>query len=338
MNRGQDRQFDVVGIGNAIVDVLCMVQNRFLASHDIIKGIMQLVDLQRSAHLYGLMDEKSEVSGGSVANTIAIIAMLGGRPAFIGKVKDDHFGSVFSQDLKSWGVTYETPFAPEQAPYETGRSMIFVTRDGERSMNTYLGASEFVDYRDIDAGMIASAKWLHLEGYRLDGPQSLAIFQHAISIAQQHDVRISLALSDPVCVERHRDGFMQILKGSQIDLLLCNRAELMSLLEVSRISLQRALRNAQGLARIIACTDGSREAHISGPDGHFRVAPERIRVRDSTGAGDAFAAGFLFGLCNDLSPSDAAAIGHEIAAKVISIIGARPSGELEMPMRMKERL
>ncbi|HSG55962.1 MAG TPA: adenosine kinase, partial [Paracoccaceae bacterium] len=222
------KTYQIVGIGNAMVDVLARANDAFLAEAGIEKGIMQLIDMDRAVDLYSRIGPAKEISGGSAANTIAGVAHLGGRTAYVGKVKDDQLGAIFAHDLRAQGAVYETAFAPKDAPQETGRCIVVVTPDGERSMNTYLGVTEFLEPSDIDPAMMAEAEWIYLEGYRFDGPESHAAFAKAIEACKGAGGRVSLTLSDPFCVSRHRDAFRSMIQ-SDVDLLFCNRAEIMSM-------------------------------------------------------------------------------------------------------------
>ena len=332
---GDGNGHDVVGIGNAIVDVLCHVDDAFLTRHGIDKGIMQLIGTGRAEQLYRLMNGPSEVCGGSVANTIAMIAMLGGRAVFIGKVKSDHLGHAFGTDLRALGAGFSTVMAPQTASFGTGRSMIFVTPDGERSMNTYLGAAEYVTCDDIDETVIANARWLHLEGYRLDAPNGLEVFAHAIEIARHHRVKVSLTPSDPVCVERRRAEFSSLLAEPGLDLLICNRAELLALFQLPDHAFATALDRAVIAARRVVCTDGDRDAWICDEAESHAIRPPPVDVVDKTGAGDAFAAGFIFALTQHHTLPQAAELGHAVAAAVITRIGGRPGHDLPNALRQR---
>ena len=253
------KKFQVVGIGNAMVDVLARAEDSFLAEAGIGKGIMQLIDMERAVELYGKIGPAREVSGGSAANTIAGIAHLGGRTAYVGKVKDDQLGAIFAHDLRAQGAVYETAFAPKDAVDETGRCLIIVTPDGERSMNTYLGVTEFLTSDDIDVDQMAEAEWIYLEGYRFDGPESHAAFAKAIAACKAAGGRVSLTLSDPFCVSRHRNAFREMIKAD-VDLLFCNRAEMLSMYETD--DFDAAMAEAAAEIAIVACTDSANGAYI----------------------------------------------------------------------------
>ncbi len=222
------KRTQVVGIGNALVDVIAHTDDAFLNGNGVEKGIMQLIDRPRAIELYGHMGPAREVSGGSAANTIAGLAALGTRTTYVGKVKDDQLGSIFAHDLRAQGAGYATPLAPKDHPHETGRCMVLVTGDGERSMNTYLGVSEFLSPDDIDEAEMAETEWVFLEGYRYDGPDSIAAFEKAVRATKRAGGRVGITLSDPFCVERHRDEFLRMIRAD-VDLLLANEHELKSL-------------------------------------------------------------------------------------------------------------
>ncbi len=253
------KRIQVVGIGNAIVDVIASVEESFLAENGVEKGIMQLIDTARAVELYGRMGPAREVSGGSAANTVAGLAALGARTAYVGKVKDDQLGAIFAHDLRAQGAGYATPLAPRDHPAETGRCMVLVSPDGERSMNTYLGVSEFLGPDDIDEAEMAGAEWIFLEGYRFDGPDSHAAFAKAIRAAKGGGGKVAITLSDPFCVERHRDAFLAMIRAD-VDLLVANEHELCSLYLTD--DLETAMARAEAEVPVTACTVGARGAHV----------------------------------------------------------------------------
>jgi sugar/nucleoside kinase (ribokinase family) len=326
--RGQDnmkKKFQVVGIGNAMVDILSHVEDSFLANNGVEKGIMQLIDMDRAVELYGHMGPAQEVSGGSAANTIAGIAALGGRTAYVGKVKDDQLGAIFAHDLRARGAVYETPLSPKSETHETGRCMVLVTSDGERSLNTYLGVSESLGPDDIDERMMADAEWLYLEGYRFDGPDSKAAFAKAIGAANAAGGKVSLTLSDPFCVERHRDDFRDMIRD-HIDLLFCNHHEICSMYQTD--DMFAAMEQAAAEIEIVVVTASEDGAYITrdGVREHAHAVPTQIV--DATGAGDLFASGFLYGLTAGFDMLTCGRMGNIAAAEVISHIGARPEADL----------
>jgi sugar/nucleoside kinase (ribokinase family) len=319
------KKFQVVGIGNAMVDVLARAEDSFLAEAGIGKGIMQLIDMERAVELYGKIGPAREVSGGSAANTIAGIAHLGGRTAYVGKVKDDQLGAIFAHDLRAQGAVYETAFAPKDAVDETGRCLIIVTPDGERSMNTYLGVTEFLTSDDIDVDQMAEAEWIYLEGYRFDGPESHAAFAKAIAACKAAGGRVSLTLSDPFCVSRHRNAFREMIKAD-VDLLFCNRAEMLSMYETD--DFDAAMAEAAAEIAIVACTDSANGAYILSGGDTWHVPAIPTDIVDATGAGDLFAGAFLWALTHGYALEDCGHIGNIAAAEVISHIGARPEADL----------
>ena len=319
------KRYQVVGIGNAMVDVLAPADETFLAANGIGKGIMQLIDMPRAVDLYARVGQAREVSGGSAANSIAGVAHLGGRTAYVGKVKDDQLGAIFAHDLRAQGAVYETPLAPADSGHETGRCIILVTKDGERSMNTYLGWSEFLTPDDIFADQMAQAEWIYLEGYRFDGPESHAAFAKAIGACKGAGGQVSVTLSDPFCVERHRDAFRRMIHDD-VDLLFSNRAELLSMYQTA--DFDAALAMAAADVPIVACTDGAEGAHILSGGQHWHVPAIPTKILDATGAGDLFAGAFLWGMTNGHDLQTAGKMGCIAASEVISHFGARPETNL----------
>ena len=319
------KEFQIVGIGNAMVDVLAHASEAFLAEAGVQKGVMQLVGMDRAVELYGKIGPAREISGGSAANTIAGIAALGGRTAYVGKVKDDQLGAIFAHDLRAQGAHYATPFAAKTAPEETGRCIILVTPDGERSMNTYLGVTEFLSPADIFDDQMAAAEWIYLEGYRFDGPESHNAFAKAIAACKGAGGRVSITLSDPFCVERHRDAFRTMIRAD-VDLLFANRAELLSMYQTD--DLDRALAMAASEVEVVACTEGAHGAHIVTGGDRWHVPAIPTRIVDATGAGDLFAGAFLWGLANGYGLETCGRMGCIAASEVISHIGARPEADL----------
>jgi sugar/nucleoside kinase (ribokinase family) len=319
------KKFQVVGIGNAMVDVLARAEDAFLEEAGIEKGIMQLIDMDRAVALYAAIGPAREVSGGSAANTIAGIAHLGGRTAYVGKVKDDQLGAIFAHDLRAQGAVYDTGFAPHDDVNETGRCLIVVTPDGERSMNTYLGVTEFLSPDDIDETQMADAEWIYLEGYRFDGPESHAAFAKAIAACKAAGGRVSLTLSDPFCVGRHHDALRTMIQ-SDVDLLFCNRAEMLSMYETD--DFDAALTLAASEVEILACTDAENGAYVLTHGQRWHVPAAHVDIVDATGAGDLFAGAFLWALTHGYALDDCGRIGNIAAAEIISHIGARPEQDL----------
>ncbi len=320
------KQFDVIGIGNAMVDVLARCDDDFLREARVEKGIMQLIDMDRAIDLYARVGPAREISGGSAANTIAAIASLGGSTAYVGKVKDDQLGAIFAHDLRAQGAVYATELAPATEEAETGRCIVLVTPDGERSMNTYLGVTEFLKPSDIDTEQIASSRAIYLEGYRFDGPESHAAFAKAIDAAKSSGGQVSLTLSDPFCVERHRDAFRAMLRD-HVDLLFANRDEICSMYQTD--DFETALATAGAEIDIVACTESEKGAHILSGGQRWHAPARPVELVDATGAGDAFAGAFLWALSQEYPLELCGRMGCVAASEVISHIGARPEGDLK---------
>ena len=320
------KKYQVVGIGNAMVDVLTRAEDTFLAEAGVEKGIMQLIDMDRAVDLYSRIGPAREVSGGSAANTIAGIAHLGGRTAYVGKVKNDQLGAIFAHDLRAQGAGYATAMAPKTEAAETGRCIVIVTPDGERSMNTYLGVTEFLSPDDIDEAQMAQADWIYLEGYRFDGPDSHAAFAKAVAACKGAGGKVSLTLSDPFCIERHRDAFRDMVRH-HVDLLFCNRAEMGSMYQTD--DFDRALGQAASEVAIVACTDSENGVHVLADGRRWHVPAVPTDIVDATGAGDLFAGAFLWGLTHGHDLETCAKMGNVAASEVISHIGARPEADLK---------
>jgi len=315
---------DVVGIGNAIVDIIGQCDDAFLARHRRTKGSMQLVDAITVAELYDAMGPGIEISGGSAANTMVGVASFGGKAAFIGKTSNDQFGEVFRHDIQAAGVTFTTPAAAGGEP--TGRSLILVTPDGQRTMNTMLGVSPQLGSQEVDAGLIRSARILYLEGYLFDRPQAKAAFRQAAEIAAKAGRQVALTLSDPFCVDRHRPEFQEFVRAS-VDILFANEAEIASLYEAS--TFEDAARRAQSETKLAALTRSEKGSVILSGGKVVEIAAAPVaRVVDTTGAGDLFAAGFLFGVAKGRDIETAGRLGSLAAAEVISHVGARPVANL----------
>jgi sugar/nucleoside kinase (ribokinase family) len=316
--------YDVIGVGNAIVDVLSPTEDDFLTRHGLDKGMMTLIDTDQAAALYDAMGPGIEVSGGSAANTLAGIASFGGNGAYLGKVRNDTLGGVFSHDIKAIGVDYRTPPATDGAT--TARCLIFVTPDAQRTMQTYLGISVELGPDDIDEGAIRDSQITYLEGYLFDPPAAKQAFVKAAEIAHAAGRKVALTLSDPFCVDRHRAEFMHLISG-HVDIVFANEEETKSLFEVDNFD--TALQQIRGHCEIAALTRSEKGAVIvAGGDIHVVDAAPVDRVIDTTGAGDLFAAGFLYGLTNGRTLVDCGRIGGLAAAEIISHYGARPEVSL----------
>jgi sugar/nucleoside kinase (ribokinase family) len=316
--------FDVVGIGNAIVDVIAHADEAILQREGLVKGTMTLIDAPRAEALYQMMGPAVEVSGGSVGNTMAGLASLGGTGAYIGKVRDDFLGQVYRHDITAVGIRFDTPAATSGPG--TARCLILVTPDGQRTMGTYLGACADLGPVDIDPDVIVAGQVTYLEGYLYDPPQAQEAFRRAAGIAHAGRRKVALSLSDPFCVGRHRAAFRDLVDG-HIDILFANEAEICSLYETADFAgAAAAVRGHVAIAALTRSAAGS----VILADGaeHLIAAAPVARVVDTTGAGDLYAAGFLYGLTHGLPLPTCGAIGSLCAAEVISHVGARPETAL----------
>ena len=320
------KKFKVLGIGNAIVDILIEATEDFLFSNSIKKGIMQLVDLTRANELYNEFGTEHEVSGGSGANTIYGLASLGIATSYIGKVKDDFLGNRFRSDLLKMNVHYTTSFFDKTGLAETARCIVIITPDGERSMNTYLGVTEYLEESDIQNESIRQSEWIYLEGYRFDGINSELAFAKAITIAKQNACKTALTLSDPFCIQRNMHAFKQMVKND-VDLLFCNEAELKLL--YSTTNLEEAVRKGANDVELLACTLAEKGAIIANKGRIISVPAQKCTVLDTTGAGDLFAAGFLYGLIKQKKIETCGHMGNLAASEIISHLGARPEVNLK---------
>ncbi len=318
-------QFDVIGIGNAIVDVIAKTEDAFLEANGIAKGAMTLIDADAATALYGKMGPGVEVSGGSAANTIAGIASLGGRVAYIGKVRKDQLGDVFSHDIRAAGVTFET--APLEDGPPTARCLILVTPDAQRSMNTFLGASTLLTAKDVDEHKITEAQITYLEGYLFDPSEAKEAFYKAAATAHTAGRKVALTLSDGFCVDRHRDDFRHLV-SREVDILFANETEILSLYEVD--TFEEAAAKVREDCQIAALTRSEKGSEIITKDEVVKVAAEPVaKVVDTTGAGDLYAAGFLFGFANGKPMAECGRYGSIAAGEVISHYGARPETSLK---------
>jgi sugar/nucleoside kinase (ribokinase family) len=313
---------DVVGIGNAIVDIIDNTDDAFLEAHGMTKGSMALIDEARAEAIYSAMGPAIELSGGSAGNTIAGLASLGSRCGYIGKVRDDQLGGVFRHDITAAGVAFPTPAATSGPA--TARCLILVTPDGQRTMNTFLGACVNLGPEDLDEAMIASARYTYLEGYLFDPPHAQEAFRRAAKIAHAAGRKVALTLSDSFCVERHRDAFLDLLES--VDLLFANEAEITALFQTDFDGAVRAVRGRTALAAITRSEQGS--VVVAGSEVIAAPAAPVARLVDTTGAGDLYAAGFLYGLTTAQALDDCARLGHLAAAEIISHYGGRPETPL----------
>ena len=317
---------DVLVLGNAIVDVIARTDDDFLQAQDLRKGGMQLIDETRAESLYAAMGPATIVSGGSGANTAVGVAALGGRAAFVGKVHDDELGRLFAHDLRAVGVDFDVAAAADGAA--TARSFILVTPDGERTMNTYLGACQALGPGDVDPAAVQAAKIVYLEGYLWDPPAAKEAFRKAVGLAHEAGNAVALTLSDAFCVDRYRDEFLGLMRDGSLDILFANIHELKSLYQTADET--AALTALREEADILGVVTRSAEGALVATRGETRAVPAFPvnRVVDTTGAGDLFAAGFLAGLTGSLGHADCARLGGIAAAEVIQHIGARPQANL----------
>jgi len=319
-----DSKLDVVTIGNAIVDVITRTDDAFLARYDLTKGAMILVDAERSAYLYDKMGPGVEISGGSAANTSVGVAQLGGRAGYVGKIHDDALGEIFRHDIRAAGVQFDTPAGTAGAP--TARCLIFVTEDAQRTMNTHLGACVELTPDDIEPAMIADAKVTYMEGYLWDPPQAKDAFRKALEIAHSNGRKVSLTLSDPFCVGRYRDEFLDLVEN-HIDLLFANEDEIISLYQAD--DFDAALQQVRGHCEVAALTRSAKgSVVVSGDEVHVIDAAPVSQVTDTTGAGDLFAAGFLYGYTQGYDLARCGRLAALTAAEVISHLGARPEVDI----------
>lgn len=325
-----DELLDVVGIGNAIVDILAYTDDAFLEKHSLPKGGMTLIDAPHVAALYKEMGAATECSGGSAANTLAGIASLGGNAGFIGKVADDQMGKIFRHDMNATGVNFASQ--PLYGNVATAQCLVFVTHDEatrhvERTMATYLGACKHITPIDIDEALIARGQVTYLEGYLWDEPPAKRAIEKAIEIAHAHKRKVSFTLSDAFCVERHRAEFLDLAQN-KVDILFSNEREITALMEAP--DTETALKKAQGLSPIVVVTRSEKGSIVLTPDARVEIAPQKVEeVFDVTGAGDLYAAGFLFGYTRQMSLAECGKIGSLAAAEIIKFLGARPMSKLK---------
>jgi len=319
-------KYDVLGIGNAIFDILVRTDESFLAAHGMTKGGMALIDEARAASIYRDMGPATEMSGGSAANTIVGVANLGARAAYVGKVKDDQIGSLYTHDIRAAGVAFETKPAADGPA--TGCSYILVTPDGERTMNTYLGAAQELTPSDIDAAQVAASAIVYLEGYLWDPKNAKDAFMKASTIAHDAGRQVALTLSDSFCVDRYRGEFLDLMRGGTVDLVFANEAELHSLYQTA--DFDTALTQLRNDVKLGVVTRSEKGCVVASTDGVTAVPAFPIeKMVDTTGAGDLFAAGFLFGLVRGAGHENAGRLGALAAAEVIQHIGARPQTSLK---------
>jgi sugar/nucleoside kinase (ribokinase family) len=319
-----DPDFDVLGIGNALVDVITSVDDRFIAAHDFPPGATTMVDLDRAEAVYADLPPAQEISGGSCANTIAGLASFGASVAFIGRVRDDQLGKVYTHDLRSLGVHFDV--APATTGPATGRCLVMVTPDAHRTQCTYLGASTFIGPEDVDTAVVAGAEVTYLEGYLWDQPSAKDAIRKAAAAARGAGRQVAFTLSDPFCVDRHRDEFRDLV-ADEIDVLFGNESEICSLYEVD--DFDAALERVRRHCRVGALTRSEHGSVVIGGDDVHVIAAEPVdRLVDTTGAGDQYAAGFRYGLTHGHDLATCGRLGSMAAAEVISHYGARPAVSL----------
>jgi adenosine kinase len=319
-------RYDVLGIGNAIVDVIARAEDDFLVAQGMHKGGMALIDEERAAKIYDAMGPASESSGGSAANTIVGVASFGGRAAFVGKVKDDELGKAFAHDIRAARVAFDVK--PASDGPSTARCYIMVTPDGERTMNTYLGAAQDLKPSDIDEAAVASAAVVYLEGYLWDPPQAKEAFVKAAAIAHKHNRKVALTLSDSFCVDRYRAEFLDLIRKGTVDIVFANEHELRSLYETADFAV--ASLALQKDAKLAVVTRSEKGCVVVTPNQIDAVQAMPIdKAVDVTGAGDLFAAGFLVGHSHGKDHRTAARLGALAAAEVIQHMGARPAVSLK---------
>ena len=321
----QNAKFDVTGIGNAIVDVLAQADDALLEKHGLPKGAMNLIDAATADRLYSVMGPGIEASGGSAANTIAGIAALGGKTAYIGKVAQDQLGDVFTHDLRAVGVTYDTSRLVGGLP--TARSLIFVTPDAQRTMQTFLGATSQLGPEDVNMDYIAASKVVYLEGYLWDQPRAKEAMRSSAISAHNAGVKVAFTLSDSFCVGRYRAEFLDLVE-KHVDILFANEHEILSLYEVS--TFDEALQKVRGHCEIAALTRSEKGSVIlRGDEVHVIDAVPGVKVVDTTGAGDAYAAGFLYAYTQGWDLAKAGRLGGAMAAEVISHYGPRVESDVK---------
>jgi len=319
-------RLDVLAIGNAIVDVIADAPESFLEDEGLTKGAMLLVDEEEATRLYDQMGQGIEASGGSAANTAAGVAALGARAGFVGQVAPDQLGEVFTHDIRAKGVEFATE--PADFGVSTARCLVLVTPDAHRTMNTYLGASQYLMVEALDEAQIESAAILYLEGYLWDPGAARYAMIKAIDVAHQAGRQVAFTLSDTFCIERHRDGFNALIDGGRVDILFANEAEIQALAAIPNF--EQALATVKDKVKILVVTRSEKGAIAIAGDARAEVPAEPVgQVVDTTGAGDLFAAGFLAGQAQGRSLEQSLRMGAICAAEVISHYGARPEADLK---------
>ena len=314
-------QLDVLGLGNSLVDILTEADDEFLSRHEMAKGAMTLIDEERAESLFGLLAHSTTMSGGSAANTIVGVASLGVKAAYVGKVKRDSLGEAFRRDIRAANVAYDTA-AAEHGP-ATGRCFVYITPEGERTMNTFLGASSYLSPADVDEDLVASARFVYLEGYMWDRPDAKAAFRKAGCIARANGARVALTLSDSFCVDRFRGEFIDLMRSGIVDTVFANTDEALSLYQTPHLHEAFDALAKEGV--VAAVTRSSKGSVVIKGDSFVEVPAFPIEeLVDTTGAGDLYASGFLAGMALGKSHADCARLGALAAAEVIQHVGPRP--------------
>lgn len=322
-----DKPYDCVGMGAAIVDILAPVEEAFLREHGVEKHAMTLIDGARAQAIHNAAPSAQAISGGSAANTVVGVAALGGRACFAGKIKADPVGDIFASDMEKLGVEFTAPRLPEDHHGHTARSIILVTPDAARSMNTDLGVSHLFHSEDLPVDAIKGAKFLYLEGYLWDSETAKRAFLDAVEIGKAAGARLSITLSDTFCVDRHRDHFHELVNGPT-DLLFANEAEILALYETT--DLDEAIRRAAGAVQVVAITRSEKGCIVAAHGDRWAIPAAPIEnLVDTTGAGDLFASGFLFGAARGRTPEVCGQMGCLAASEVIQHMGARPQDGLQ---------
>ena len=323
-NKMNESSLDVVGIGNAIVDVLTTIDDSILERLSFEKGSMTLIDEEKANELYATTTNRIQKSGGSVANSLACVAQLGGKAAFIGRVSNDNLGKIFTEEISRTGTIFKNP--PSSIGPSTARCLIFVTPDAQRTMCTYLGASVLLEPKDIDLSVVREAKILYLEGYLWDNPAAKNAFIKAAEIAKNAGKKVALSLSDSFCVSRHRESFIELVEN-YIDILFANKDEIISLYKTSNLTL--AIEKLKPKCELAAITIGEHGSILVSNGKEINVDPFILgKAIDTTGAGDLYAGGFLKGLSNGLSPLISARMGSVCAGQIVTELGSRSSSNL----------
>jgi fructokinase len=323
-NKDHGPSLDIVGIGNAIVDVLTTTNDSLLERLSFEKGSMTLIDENKAKELYEMTSNRIQKSGGSVANSLACVAQLGGKAAFIGRVRDDKLGDVFTEEISKTGTIFKTP--PSSIGPSTARCLIFVTPDAQRTMCTYLGASVLLESKDIDLSAVREAKILYLEGYLWDNPAAKKAFIKAAEIAKNAGRKVALSLSDSFCVSRHRESFIKLV-ADHVDILFANESEITTLYKTS--SLNTALEELKKKCDLAAITIGEKGSILISNGKEINIDPFIIgKAIDTTGAGDLYAGGFLKGLADGLEPELSAKIGSICAGQIVTQLGSRSNTDL----------